>query len=123
MEATSKHEPPARAHGGAAAAATPGWLRSEKMLEAFGVTEANWRGATARAPHFCISESPTYAGRAVVALAADPDVARWTGQVVSSGQLARVYGFTDIDGARPDCRRYVVEVQDPGLPAGDAGYR
>jgi NAD(P)-dependent dehydrogenase (short-subunit alcohol dehydrogenase family) len=72
-------------HQGAAVAVTPGWLRSEKMLDAYGVTEANWRDATARMPHFCISESPTYVGRAVAALAADPEVARWTGKVVSSG--------------------------------------
>ncbi|MFJ8672186.1 SDR family oxidoreductase [Streptomyces sp. NPDC093589] len=110
-------------HQGAAVAVTPGWLRSEKMLEAFGVTEGNWRDATRRVPHFCISESPTFVARAVVALAADPDVARWTGQVVSSGQLALRYGFTDTDGTQPDCWRYMVEVQDRNLPAGDLGYR
>ncbi|MEU8684327.1 SDR family oxidoreductase [Streptomyces sp. NPDC048611] len=110
-------------HRAAAVAVTPGWLRSEKMLEAFGVTEDNWRDATADVPHFCIAESPVYVARAVVALAADPDVARWTGQVVSSGQLAPLYGFTDTDGTRPDCWRYLVEVQDPGLPADDSGYR
>ncbi|GES27767.1 SDR family oxidoreductase [Streptomyces angustmyceticus] len=110
-------------HGGAAVAVTPGWLRSEKMLEAFGVTEDNWREATAAVPHFCIAESPVYVARAVVALAADPDVARWTGAVVSSGQLAPLYGFTDTDGTQPDCWRYVVEVQDRGLPADDTGYR
>ncbi|MGW3013248.1 SDR family oxidoreductase [Streptomyces sp. NPDC001219] len=110
-------------HRAAAVAVTPGWLRSEKMLEAFGVTEDNWRDATANVPHFCIAESPVYVARAVVALAADPDVARWTGKVVSSGQLAPLYGFTDTDGTRPDCWRYLVEVQDPGLPADDSGYR
>ncbi len=110
-------------YGGAAVAVTPGWLRSEAMLEHFGVTEANWREGTRVQPHFCISESPTYVGRAVAALAADPDVARWSGQVVSSGQLAPIYGFTDIDGTQPDCWRYVVEVQDKGLPADDTGYR
>lgn len=108
---------------GAAVAVTPGWLRSERMLEAFGVTEDNWREATARVPHFCIAESPAYVARAVTALAADPDVARWTGTVVSSGQLAPLYGFTDTDGTRPDCWRYVVEVQDRGLAADDTGYR
>jgi hypothetical protein len=87
------------------------------------VTEATWREATARVPHFCISESPAYTGRAVVALAADPAVARWSGQVVSTGQLARGYGFTDTDGTQPDCWRYVVQVQDRDLPASDAGYR
>lgn len=110
-------------HQAAAVAVTPGWMRSEDMLDFYGVTEPNWRDATARVPHFCISESPAYTGRAVAALAADPQVARWSGQVVSSGQLARVYGFTDTDGTQPDCWRYVVEVQDPDLPASDIGYR
>jgi hypothetical protein len=93
------------------------------MLEAFGVTEENWREATARVPHFCISESPLYVGRAVAALAADPDVARWGGASLSSGGLAREYGFTDSDGTRPDAWRYLVEVQEPGGPADDRGYR
>jgi len=104
-------------------AVTPGWLRSEMMLDHFGVTESTWRDATAREPHFCISESPTYVARAVAALAADPDVARWSGQALSSGQLAPVYGFTDTDGTQPDCWRYITEVQDAGRPAGDQGYR
>jgi len=112
-----------RPHQGAAVAVTPGRMRSEDMLDFYGVTEATWREATARVPHFCISESPAYTGRAVTALAADPEVARWSGQVVSSGQLARSYGFTDTDGTRPDCWRYVVEVQDQNLPADDRGYR
>jgi hypothetical protein len=93
------------------------------MLEHFSVAEANWRDATQRIPHFCISESPRYVGRAVAALAADPDLARWNGQSLSSGQLAQVYGFTDLDGTRPDCWRYMVEVREAGLPADDAGYR
>ncbi|MEV4194310.1 SDR family oxidoreductase [Streptomyces toxytricini] len=109
--------------GATAVALTPGWLRSEMMLDGFGVTEANWRDALERVPHFAISESPAYVGRAVAALAADPEVARWNGQSLSSGQLARVYGFTDVDGSRPDAWRYLVEVQDPGLPADTAGYR
>jgi NAD(P)-dependent dehydrogenase (short-subunit alcohol dehydrogenase family) len=112
-----------RPYGGTAVTLTPGWLRSEMMLEAFGVTEQNWRDATATQPHFCISENPRFVGRAVAALAADPERARWSGQSLSSGQLARVYGFTDIDGTRPDAWRYVVEVQDAGRPAGDEGYR
>jgi NAD(P)-dependent dehydrogenase (short-subunit alcohol dehydrogenase family) len=110
-------------YGGTAVALTPGWLRSEMMLDAFGVTEATWREATRIQPHFCISESPAFVGRAVTALAADPDVGRWSGQSLSSGQLAGVYGFTDVDGTRPDCWRYITEVQDPGRPAGDEGYR
>ena len=110
-------------HQATAVAVTPGWLRSEAMLDEYGVTEATWRDATKQEPHFCISESPTYVARAVVALAADPEVARWSGQVLSSGQLAGVYGFTDADGTRPDCWHYIVEVQDANLPADDTGYR
>jgi NAD(P)-dependent dehydrogenase (short-subunit alcohol dehydrogenase family) len=112
-----------RPHGATAVTLTPGWLRSEMMLEAFGVTEENWRDATGDQPHFCISESPRYVGRAVAALAADPDRARWSAQSLSSGGLAGVYGFTDVDGTRPDCWRYLVEVVDAGRPAGDEGYR
>ncbi|KOU59710.1 SDR family oxidoreductase [Streptomyces sp. NPDC060334] len=109
--------------GATAVALTPGWLRSEMMLEHFGVTEANWRDALERVPHFGISETPAYVGRAVAALAADPEVSRWNGQSLSSGQLARVYGFTDLDGSRPDAWRYMVEVQDPDRPADTTGYR
>lgn len=110
-------------HGGTAVSLTPGWLRSEMMLESFGVTEANWRDATAAQPHFVISETPRFVGRAVAALAADPERARWNGQSLSSGGLAGVYGFTDIDGSRPDCWRYMDEVQDRNLPADANGYR
>jgi NAD(P)-dependent dehydrogenase (short-subunit alcohol dehydrogenase family) len=110
-------------HGATAVALTPGWLRSEEMLENFGVSEANWQDATKVTPHFAISETPSYVGRAVAALAQDPDVARWNGQSLSSGQLAPVYGFTDLDGSRPDAWRYLVEVQDPGKPADVTGYR
>jgi NAD(P)-dependent dehydrogenase (short-subunit alcohol dehydrogenase family) len=109
--------------GATAVALTPGWLRSEVMLEHYGVREDNWREGCERTPHFCISESPRFVGRAVAALAADPEVARWNGTSLSSGGLAREYGFTDLDGTRPDCWRYIVEVQDAGRPAGDAGYR
>jgi NAD(P)-dependent dehydrogenase (short-subunit alcohol dehydrogenase family) len=112
-----------RPHRATAVSLTPGWLRSEAMLEAYGVTEANWRDATKRSPHFAISESPAFVGRAVVALAQDPDVARWSGRSLSSGQLAKVYGFTDLDGSRPDAWRYVPEVQDAGKPADVSGYR
>jgi len=110
-------------YDGTAVSLTPGWLRSEAMLDAYGVTEQNWRDATKRQPHFAISESPAFVGRAVAALAQDPDVSRWTGQSLSSGQLAKIYGFTDIDGSRPDAWRYVVEVQDAGKPADTTGYR
>jgi NAD(P)-dependent dehydrogenase (short-subunit alcohol dehydrogenase family) len=113
-----------RDHGGTAVAITPGWMRSEHMLENHGVAEENWRDATERSPHFCISESPRYVGRAVAALAADEDRFRWSGQSLSSGQLAQVYGFTDVDGTRPDCWRYMVEVVErPGATPGDTGYR
>jgi NAD(P)-dependent dehydrogenase (short-subunit alcohol dehydrogenase family) len=109
--------------GATAVALTPGWLRSELMLDGFGVREENWRDALERVPHFAISESPHYVGRAVAALAADADVARWNGQSLSSGGLAQVYGFTDLDGSRPDAWRYLVEVQDAGKPADVTGYR
>ena len=98
-------------HGATAIAITPGWLRSEMMLDNFGVTEENWRaalesgraGGYPTAPEgFASSESPRYAGRAVAALAADPNRARWNQQSVTSAQLAREYGFTDIDGTQPD---------------------
>jgi NAD(P)-dependent dehydrogenase (short-subunit alcohol dehydrogenase family) len=106
-----------------AVAVTPGWLRSEAMLDGFGVSEQNWRDALRNEPHFCISESPAYVGRGVAALAADPGFARYAGQVLTSAELARTYGLTDVDGSRPDCWRYVVEIQDPGRAATEAGYR
>ncbi len=109
--------------GATALALTPGWLRSEMMLEHYGVEESNWRDALTTEPHFGISETPRFVGRAVVALAADPDVARWNGASVSSGGLAQEYGFTDVDGSRPDAWRYIVEVQDVGGPADTTGYR
>lgn len=99
-------------HGATAVAITPGWMRSEMMLENFGVTENNWRDALdpARAeknlpvapPDFALSETPRYAGRAIASLASDPNRARWNQQSVTSGELAKVYGFTDLDGTSPD---------------------
>ncbi|WP_447980097.1 SDR family oxidoreductase [Candidatus Nitrospira bockiana] len=112
-----------RPYQGTAVALTPGWLRSEQMLEHYGVSEANWRDATVTQPHFVISETPRYVGRAVAHLAGDPEVSRWTGQSLSSGQLAHVYGFTDLDGSQPDCWRYFREVHDAGKPADATGYR
>lgn len=109
--------------GATAVALTPGWLRSEMMLDGYGVTEDNWRDALDTVPHFAISETPRYVGRAVAALAADPDVARHNGTSLSSGGLAQVYGFTDLDGSRPDAWRYLVEVQDADKPADTTGYR
>jgi NAD(P)-dependent dehydrogenase (short-subunit alcohol dehydrogenase family) len=110
-------------HGATAISLTPGWLRSEAMLDAYGVTEENWLEATKRQPHFAISESPAFVGRAVVALAQDPNRSRWNGTSLSSGQLAKVYGFTDLDGSQPDAWRYLVEVQDAGKLADVSGYR
>lgn len=109
--------------GATAVALTPGWMRSEIMLGHFGVREDNWRDALTEVPHFAISETPRYVGRAVAALAADPDRARWNGASLSSGSLAQEYGFTDLDGSRPDAWRYMVEVQDAGKPADVTGYR
>ncbi|GGS07077.1 short-chain dehydrogenase [Streptomyces humidus] len=109
--------------GATAVALTPGWMRSELMLDQFGVREDNWRDALDRVPHFAISETPRFVGRAVAALAADPGVARFNGQSLSSGGLAREFGFTDLDGSRPDAWRYLVEVQDAGKPADTTGYR
>ncbi|MFE8937557.1 SDR family oxidoreductase [Streptomyces sp. NPDC007872] len=94
--------------GGTAVALTPGWLRSEQMLDHFGVTEENWRDAAEKLPDFAVAESPVYVGRAVAALAADPDRARWNGRSLSSGQLAKEYGFTDADGSRPDAWGFVI---------------
>ena len=109
--------------GATAVSITPGWMRSEMMLDNYGVTEESWRDATAKSPHFVISESPRFVGRAIVALATDPDRARFTGQSLSSGGLAQVYGFTDVDGSRPDCWRYMTEVQEAGRAADATGYR
>lgn len=110
-------------HGGTAVALTPGWMRSEMMLDHFGVSEDNWRDAIAGEPHFALSETPRFIGRAVAHLAADPAVARWNGQSLSSGGLARLYGFTDLDGSQPDWYRYFAEVLETGRPADVAGYR
>jgi len=102
---------------------TPGWMRSEIMLEHYKVTEENWRDATVEEPHFVISESTRYVGRAVAALAGDAQVGRFSGQSLSSGELARIYGFTDIDGSQPDAMRYLDEVVDAEKPADINGYR
>jgi len=120
-------------HGATAVAITPGWLRSEMMLDNFGVSEENWRDALdpGRAGNdrpvapadFALSESPRYVGRAVVALASDPGRSRWNQRSVSSGQLAREYGFTDVDGSRPDIWRYIEEIRERGLHANLDDYR
>lgn len=96
-----------RPHGVTALALTPGYLRSEAMLEEhFGVTEATWREAIAKDPHFAQSETPLFVGRAVAALAADPRVFEKTGGSFDSGSLAEEYGFSDADGSRPNWARY-----------------
>ena len=90
------------AHNVTAVAITPGFLRSEAMLDGMGVTEANWRDAGKKDSNFLESESPLYVGRAVAALAQDPNMLARTGQLWSSWELSREYGFTDVDGRRPD---------------------
>lgn len=104
-------------HGATAVALTPGWLRSEQMLAAFGVTEENWRDAVEKIPGFAVAESPAYVGRAVAALAADAGRNRWNGQSLSSGQLAKEYGFTDADGSQPDAWGFMLadETGDPDV--------
>lgn len=109
------------ASGASAVAITPGFLRSEMMLDAFGTSESDWRAALDPArsasgkpvapPDFALSESPRYVGRAVAALALDPERARWNRQSLDSGSLAREYGFTDIDGSQPDVWRYMLDCE------------
>ncbi|WP_328387292.1 SDR family oxidoreductase [Streptomyces sp. NBC_00400] len=110
-------------HGGTAVSLTPGFLRSEEMLDHFGVTEENWRDAVAEEPHFAIAESPALIARGVRALAADPAKERWSGRSLSSGQLAKEYDFTDTDGSRPDCFGYFEEVVFGGKEGSAEDYR
>jgi NAD(P)-dependent dehydrogenase (short-subunit alcohol dehydrogenase family) len=112
-------------HGGTAVALTPGWLRSEMMLEHFETTEERWQEApgTSAPPDFALSESPRYVGRAVAALATDPERARRNQGSLTSGRLAAEYGFTDIDGSRPDIWRYIEETREPGETVDFADYR
>lgn len=110
-------------HGASAVAITPGWMRSEMMLEHYNVKEENWRDATVNMPDFAISETPRFVGRAIAALAADPKRARFNGQSLSSGGLAQIYGFTDLDGSRPDAFRFIEEVREAGKPIDVTGYR
>jgi NAD(P)-dependent dehydrogenase (short-subunit alcohol dehydrogenase family) len=112
-----------RPHGVAAIALTPGFLRSEAVLDSFGVTEATWRDAIAQDEHFAHSETPAYIGRAVVALAADPDVLARTGTSTSTWALSRVYGFEDADGARPDWGAHFAAEVLPRLPQILSGIR
>jgi hypothetical protein len=94
------------------------------MLEAFRTTEESWREApgTTAPPGFALSESPRYVGRGVVAIATDPDRARWNQQSIDAGALAREYGFTDVDGSRPDVWRHMADVER-GLDMNVADYR
>jgi NAD(P)-dependent dehydrogenase (short-subunit alcohol dehydrogenase family) len=112
-------------HGATAVAIPPGWLRSEMMLDNFATTEEEWRDAPGRTapPDFALSESPRYVGRAVAALAADPERARWNQRSVTSAELAREYGFTDVDGSRPDIWRYIDEVRERELERPLDDYR
>ena len=120
-----------KAHGATAVAITPGWLRSEMMLENFGVGEDNWREALHQRsgdrppapPDFALSESPRYIGRAIVALAVDRNRARWNQASVTSGQLGREYGFTDMDGSQPDIWRWMEEVREAGREGDIGAYR
>jgi len=101
-------------HNIAALALTPGFLRSEAMLDHFGVTEANWRDAVADQPDFAESETPFYVGRAVAALAADPEILQKTGRVYAAWDLGPAYGFTDVDRRQPNMRRWI-ETHMPAL--------
>lgn len=98
-------------------AVSPGFLRSEAMLELFGTTERTWRHAvgTTAPVDFAISETPSYLGRAVAALATDPHVARFAGHTLASWSLMHTYGFTDVDGSRPDFGRWLKEVRQADL--------
>ena len=104
-----------------AVAVTPGFLRSEHMLDHFGVTEANWRDAGNQEPNFLESETPLFVGRAVAALAADPDVRKKSGRVFSSWELSDEYGFTDASGARPHWGRFA-EAKYGKTPRCDEGF-
>jgi NAD(P)-dependent dehydrogenase (short-subunit alcohol dehydrogenase family) len=113
-------------HGITALAITPGFMRTEAILQQFGATEETWKQAAATHPEarrfgFIASETPCYVGRAIAALAADPDRARFSGGVYSTGTLSEVYDFADLDGTRPNMRRYMEKhhaqfmVQPPGV--------
>ncbi|MFD9702684.1 SDR family oxidoreductase [Lentzea sp. NPDC059081] len=98
-----------------AVAATPGFLRSEQMLETFGVTEENWRDAVSQVPDYALSETPHYLGRGLACVAADPERRRFAGQCLSSWRLKREYGFTDLDGSQPDWGRWWDDVVQPRI--------
>ena len=110
--------------GATALAVTPGFLRSEMMLEAFGVTEDTWPDALGRSPaEFALSESPRFVGRGIAAVAADPEKARWNQLSVDAGELARAYDLTDLDGSQPDARRYIRDHAEHGTEGDLTHYR
>jgi NAD(P)-dependent dehydrogenase (short-subunit alcohol dehydrogenase family) len=109
-----------RKHGVVAIAITPGFMRSERMLEHFGVTAKNWREGGNKDRNFLESESPLFVGRAIVALATDPAIAERTGQLFSSWEVAREYGLTDIDGRRPDWGRLEIDYSEIPKPMVEA---
>ncbi|MFB4273907.1 SDR family oxidoreductase [Nonomuraea sp. MTCD27] len=111
-----------RPHGGTGVAVTPGFLRSEAMLDNFGVTEDNWREAKVDIA-WMVSETPLYVGRGVAALAQDPDRQRWSGRSVSSEELAVAYGLTDVDGSRPRVWSFITEVREKDGQTGWESYR
>lgn len=98
-----------RKHNVAAIAVSPGFLRSEMMLDHFGVKEENWRDAVKKEPHFIASETPLYVGRAVAALAADPNVMKKSGRSFATWTLYKEYGFTDADGTQPDFEAHLAK--------------
>lgn len=116
--------------GATALCVTPGWLRSEMMLEAFATTEATWRdavdpdrpGGPTAPPGFAVSESPRYVGRGIAAVVADPDRARWHQRSVTAGDLAEHYGITDVDGSQPQCWR-MMAAEEAGEVVDPAAYR
>ncbi|WP_189308236.1 SDR family oxidoreductase [Streptomyces albospinus] len=110
-------------YGCTAVSLTPGFMRTEAVLEMFGVREENWREGCKVDPTFAVSETPAYVARAVTALASDPDVARLNGRSVSAGALAKEYGFTDVDGSSPDPARYFEELMTTGKAPDPAAYR
>ena len=118
-------------HGAIAVAVTPGWMRSEMMLDNFQVSESNWReavglsrsdrGLPVAPPTFALSESPRYVGRAIVALASDPEREKWNQQSVDSGRLAREYGIRDLNGSQPDIWRYLID-EEKGVQGAMSDY-
>lgn len=111
-----------RDHGVVSLAVTPGFLRSETMLDHFGVGPENWRDGAEKDPDFIMSESPLFVGRAVAALAADPHAMRKNGRVFASWGLAKEYGFTDADGSRPDWGGHFSKKYGALQPPADEGF-